>query len=227
MTLSFDIEAVGQEIDDEMRAAVVRGLDDEKAAEALDRLALSPFTGRAVVIACWDDHAGKGVCLTNDGLAAAELPAGFVLKPHSDERAMLQSFWSICSRQRRFATFNGNGYDVPFLVGRSLALDVTIHRPLLETKPWEDTHVDLRAKLSPGWGNGRSTLDVVCRGLGVPTPKGGIDGSQVSAAWRDGRRDVVAAYCCRDVVALAECLVKWDRCALGRREPAPAAEGVL
>lgn len=223
MTLAFDIETIGRDLDEETRAAVVKGLDDEKAAEAIGRIALSPFTGAVVVIACWDDAKGEGVCLVADSNPAivlgADILPGFSLVLCADERVMLQRFWSICSRQRRFATFNGGGFDVPFLVGRSLALGVVIHRPLIETKPWEDVHVDLLAKLAPGRKE-RASFDIVCRALGVPSPKSGIDGSQVGEAWAGGRRGDVAAYCCRDVRALVECLARWDRCALGRAEPA-------
>lgn len=224
MTLSFDIETVARtDLDDETIAALVKGKTEEEARGILDRLALSPFTGRVVVIAMWDDEKDTGICLANDGLAVAELPEGFVLATYADERALLTHFWAMASKRRRFATFNGSGFDVPFLVGRSLALDVTIHRPLIETKPWEDLHVDLMQKLSAGSRN-RPSFDIVCRALGVPSPKtGGIEGSEVGAAWADGRRAEVAAYCCRDVRALVDCLAKWDRYALGRREPERAA----
>lgn len=222
MTLSYDIETIALDLDDDTRAAIVKRAEKSRkpddTRDPLDGLALSPFTGRVVVIACWDDVKGAGVCLTSDGVAPALLPQGFLLKAHDDERAMLETFWRICSRQSRFATFNGLDFDHPFLVGRSLALGVTIDRGQLDTKPWEDKHVDLMQKLSLGY-RGRPNLDLVCRQFGIPTPKSGIDGSEVGKAWADGRRDEVAAYCCRDTYALAQCLARWDRYALGRREP--------
>ncbi len=52
-----------------------------------------------------------------------------------------------------------------------------------------------------GYGN-RVSLDALCRGLDVPSPKdGGIDGSQVYDAWLAGEHERIAAYNLRDTMA--------------------------
>ncbi len=206
MTLSFDLETIA--LDD---AIIVAPSDD---TEAEDRRALSPFTGQAVVVACWNNDINEGACLTV-GLAKADLPRGFVHVSCETEHDLLTKFWKICSRQRRFCTFNGLGFDVPFLLGRSVVLGVPVHRPLYMAKPWEDTHVDLCDRLKTGF-RGKPSLDLVCRALGVPTPKSDITGATVGAAWTDGRRADVAAYCCRDTFATASVLNAYDA-ALGSR----------
>ena len=49
-----------------------------------------------------------------------------------------------------------------------------------------------------------ASLDVVCYNLGIPTPKDGIDGSQVQD-FHDAKRDKeILEYCERDVVATVQ-----------------------
>lgn len=213
MTLCFDIETVGLDLDADQRAALIKKAWKEKErtgeeVDPFDSLGLSPFTGRVVVIAAWDDEKQAGVVLT-DNIGPMGEPTGWKQKDMSDEAAMLIAFWSVCSRQRRFCSYNGAGFDIPFLIARSVVHGVKVHKPFLNAKPWEDLHIDLAVKLTPGM-RGRGGFDLTCRALGVPSPKDGIDGSQVQAAWDEGRKAEVAAYCCKDVTALARCLAKYD-----------------
>jgi predicted PolB exonuclease-like 3'-5' exonuclease len=46
-------------------------------------------------------------------------------------------------------------------------------------------------------------LDYWCRRFDIESPKGGIDGSQVGRAYRDGRIEDIGEYCLRDVRATA------------------------
>lgn len=220
MTLSIDIESIGEDpstLDDRLRARLTA---HDKAGEesALDRLALSPFTGRVVVIAAWNDVKEMGACLTVGAPEARNaLPAFWTHRDYATEAEMLRVFWASCKRHSRFASFNGIGFDLPFLLGRSIACGVAVHRPLYVAKPWEDTHIDLCERLKCGY-RGRPSLDIVCHALGAPSPKdGGIDGSQVGHAWDNGRRGDVAAYCCRDTKALADCVAAYDE-SMGARE---------
>ncbi len=47
------------------------------------------------------------------------------------------------------------------------------------------------------------TLDFWCRQFGIESPKGGFDGSDVGAAYRDGRLGEIARYCVGDARATA------------------------
>lgn len=213
MTLMFDIETVGLDLDEGQRAVLIKKAWKERErtgeeVDPFDSLGLSPFTGRVVVVAAWDDEKNLGLVLT-DQAGAVSSPAGWTHQDCGNEAELLARFWSVCSRQRRFCSYNGAGFDVPFLIARSVVHGVKVHKPFLNAKPWEDLHVDLAVKLTPGMRT-RGGFDLTCRALSVPSPKDGIDGSQVQAAWNEGRKEEVAIYCCKDVTALAGCLAKYD-----------------
>lgn len=54
-----------------------------------------------------------------------------------------------------------------------------------------------------GFG-GRVSLDSLCRALGVPSPKGDMEGSQVFDRWLAGDTQAIAAYNLSDTLALSE-----------------------
>jgi predicted PolB exonuclease-like 3'-5' exonuclease len=64
-----------------------------------------------------------------------------------------------------------------------------------------------------GYGQ-RVSLDALCKGMGIPTSKGDMDGSQVYDAWLAGEYDRIAAYNLQDVKATAEV---WHRLNGGAR----------
>jgi predicted PolB exonuclease-like 3'-5' exonuclease len=51
----------------------------------------------------------------------------------------------------------------------------------------------------------RISLDRLCRVLGVPSPKNGIDGSMIAALYAAGEIEKIANYCAGDVEALRAC----------------------
>lgn len=54
----------------------------------------------------------------------------------------------------------------------------------------------------------RTSLDKLCRMLGVPSPKENMDGSQVWDFFKAGRMNEIAAYCIADIEALRKCYYK-------------------
>jgi hypothetical protein len=126
-----------------------------------------------------------------------------------DESDLLRKFWELTAppkRQRpRLISFNGRGYDLPWLAIRSAMLGVKIGRPI-ESKPWErHEHVDLMDVLTfGGAARDRFKLEYWCRRFGIESPKTMLDGSQVSGAYRQGRIEDIGEYCLRDTRATAE-----------------------
>ena len=58
------------------------------------------------------------------------------------------------------------------------------------------------------WQESFTSLDTLTAILNVPSPKGDIDGSQVSSVfWKDGDVTRIAKYCEQDVIAVINTLV--------------------
>ena len=220
--LAFDMETVGQtegELAPETLAFLTK--NPEKAAENIERTSLSPYTGYVACVALWDTAADKGVVLMHTPDGASPFPEGaksFVegdvtFKVYPDEATMLVKFWGICTRQTNgFLSYNGRGFDIPFAVIRSAALNIPMCRKLIRANRYYDDHIDIKDCLE-NYGSFRApaNFDLLCRTLGIPSPKeGDVKGAEVGAAWRAGRYMDVARYCMRDVRALVLCAERLD-----------------
>ena len=140
----------------------------------------------------------------------------------SDEGEALDRLGELLAVHRGYQIVGHNvkGFDAPFLAVRSYAHDLghvarMVWRP--GAKPWEQPVVDTM-DLWPVVGyagrpseavptvrghTGRS-LPTLCRLLGIPTDANPIDGSEVAAAWHDGRRAEVVRHCVEDVEQVRE-----------------------
>lgn len=199
----LDIETIAAPADD---PAVVAYL--AKHPDKADALALSPWTGRVACVAVLDteaqEHRARWCGYLQPRLASEEYtPQGWNLEAVAHEDALLREAWHHM-RGRQVCTWNGTGFDIPFLVGRSLVHGVAIDRTLLEAKPWETRHLDLMAKLGRA-----SSLDVCAQAMGLPSPKSDLSGAEVGAAWARGEFLRVAEYCTRDVDTLHEIYKRW------------------
>lgn len=104
--------------------------------------------------------------------------------------------------------WNIKNFDVPWIVRRMHINNIRVPECLssYEKKPWEMTVFDLK----DFWKSGSSldvTFEEACYGMGIPTPKDDIDGSQVHKTFWNGELERVKIYCEKDVkgmILLAE-----------------------
>lgn len=221
-TLVFDIEtsAIDEDAFDEsqleylFRAA--NNIEDEsereaKRAETRRMFNLWPFTAQCVCICMInaDSDKGKVIFLADDFEEYAVTKGTIDYVPCADEAELLAAFWDAAKHFDRVVTFNGRGFDVPFLYLRSAALNVPITR-----KDWlgyrfsVEPHCDLADQLtfySVGGRDGaarRFNLDFYCRVFGIESPKShGVTGMDVNDLMAAGRFGDIADYCVRDVEA--------------------------
>ena len=75
-----------------------------------------PLTGRIVAIGVLDDEKQKGAVYFNapEGVFVEREEGGIKYKPMS-EKEMLENFWRGIAEYDAFVSFNGRGFDVPFL----------------------------------------------------------------------------------------------------------------
>jgi len=210
-TYVIDIETVGtpwSSLDEKTREYLLGRVSGDGERESVPhRLGLSPGTGRVIVIGMLNVSNGKGGVFV-EGRAhgwTADGPEGFK-RFDGDETELLQEFWRMLgSNARRIVSFNGRGFDGPFLMLRSAMHDVRPSLNLVGYRFSLDPHCDLAEVLSfYGATRERFSLDYWCRRFDITSPKQeGLDGSQVQQVYEDGGIDQIVEYCVRDVMATA------------------------
>lgn len=193
----------------------------KKRADISQMFNLWPFTAQVVCIAMVNADTGRGQVLyqsddfeeePEEGTAAA-----VEFAPQPDEGELLTAFWDVAKRYDSIVTFNGRGFDVPFLYLRSALLNVPISR-----KDWlgyrynTEPHCDLAEQFSFYNVSGKEgaarkfNLDFYCKAFGIPSPKAqGITGLDVNDLLAEGRHREIAEYCLRDVEATVELFKIW------------------
>ncbi|MFZ9853658.1 MAG: 3'-5' exonuclease [Limisphaerales bacterium] len=195
-----------------------------RRAEISQQFNLWPFTAQIVCIAMVNADSGKGQVLyqAEDFEEESSSPDGVEFAPQVDEQELLTAFWDVAKRYDQVVTFNGRGFDVPFLYLRSALLNVPITR-----KDWlgyryqTDPHCDLAEQFTFYNVSGRDgaarkfNLDFYCRAFGIPSPKAqGVTGADVNDLLAAGEYRQIAEYCLRDVEATVQLYQIWkDRLA--------------
>jgi predicted PolB exonuclease-like 3'-5' exonuclease len=207
-TLVFDIETVP---DTDLRRApstvaqavakwAERGDSDESKV-----MSLSPLFGRVVSVAigegeaALDDQEITTLIVPPNGREDDEFPPNMRAMSEPD---LLRAFWALAEDADLVVTYNGRGFDVPFLVMRSLIHGIPARVDLL-SRPFDlRPHLDLYNVLTQGNRRlGPTSLDVVCWALGFRSPKGEMDGSMVAPVYAQGDIETIATYNAGDVAA--------------------------
>lgn len=227
--LIFDIETTAQPLenfDEVQQEYLLREAEKlpDAAAKAAKReeitrmFSLWPLTGQVVCIAMLNAESQRGqvLFLAEDYEDDAEAgPVEFV--PCADEMELLTAFWDVAKHYDEVITFNGRGFDVPFLYLRSAVLNVPISK-----KNWlgyryaTEPHCDLAEQLTFYGVSGREgaarrfNLDFYCKAFGIESPKAqGVTGMDVGMLMQEGRFREIAEYCLRDVRATVELYRIW------------------
>ncbi len=182
-----------------------------RRTEIAQMCSLWPFTAQVVCVAMLNADTARGqVLFTAEDFEESGEEAGPVeFVPCADEIELLTAFWDVAKHYETIVTFNGRGFDVPFIYLRSALLNVPISR-----KDWlgyryqTDPHCDLAEQLTFYGVSGREgaarrfNLDFYCKAFGIESPKAhGVTGSDVSVMLAEGRFREIAEYCLRDVKA--------------------------
>ena len=229
-TLVFDIETSAQPIenfDEAQQEYLFR--ETEKIDDAIAKntkrekitrfMSLWPFTSQVVCIAMLnaETQRGQSIYIAEDfeDDAGDAGPVEFV--PCADETELLTAFWDVAKHYDNVVTFNGRGFDVPFIYLRSALLNVPISK-----KNWlgyrfaVEPHCDLAEQLTFYSVSGRDgaarrfNLDFYCKAFGIESPKShGVTGSDVTTLLAEKKFREIAEYCLRDVRATVELYKIW------------------
>ena len=151
----------------------------------------------AVVKTSFDPAHGHICCI---GFAIGDnKPEYYEARTLADEKVLLEGFYSNMPEMGlvRFIGHNVSGFDLRFILCRSIVLGVPI--PSIfprDIKPWSQKVFDTMI----AWAGTRGTIgqDRLCEALGLPG-KSDFDGSMVAEAWVNGEYAKIASYCLQDV----------------------------
>jgi hypothetical protein len=209
-TVVIDIETAGlpwESLDDAQRTYLLKNARTDEDREKLpEMLSLWPFTGKIIVVAMLNPDTGRGRVWyeKTDGREEEASPDGLFKFVGDTESAFLAEFWKAMRRFQRFVTFNGRGFDGPFLMLRSGCLGVPVSRNLVGYRYSLRPHTDLLEVITFFGASRKWNLDFACKAFGVVSPKEqGMDGFSVGPYYRAGRLREIALYCRRDVEATA------------------------
>jgi len=224
MAIVFDIETIGrpfEELPTSVQEKLLRGTETEDERETRRRqTALMPYTGEIVCVALHNTESGGGQVMFRAGTQAPPRVEGVEFLPFEEEAGVLARFWESATRiresrkpeNRTLVSFNGRGFDIPYLEIRSAIRGVRVTWNLLGGSRYNtDAHVDLMEQLTfYGATFPRPSLDMVCHAFGVTSPKSEeAHGYKVQEMWEQGLGADIAEYCYRDVVATGAVYRKW------------------
>ncbi len=184
---------------------------EEEREETIQRLSLTPFTAQIVTIGMLNPDTRQGkVFFLAEGLESAFIDEGLVQLIPCTEQEMLAHFWKSIVHYKQFVTFNGRGFDCPFVMARSALLGVKPSRNLMGNRYAVNDHCDLLDQLTFYSAMRKFSLDFYCKAFGIKSPKeSGVTGLDVGRLFGERKYREIAEYCLGDVKATAELYRKW------------------
>lgn len=228
--LIIDIETIGEDfdvMDKTSQHMLTRWIEKTSKSEkelnaALidikNSLGFSPLTGQIVAIGVLDSISNKGaVYFQSPSKDIEEFEEnGIKFKTYSEEE-MLSKFWELCKRYNEFITFNGRGFDIPFLMIRSAVNKIKPTKNLLSNRylnsqKYDANHIDLFDQLT-FYGAFRAkgfSLHMFARAFGIESPKAnGVDGDDVAKLFKEKKFLEIAKYNAEDIKATKKLYDVW------------------
>ncbi|MFA6106575.1 MAG: ribonuclease H-like domain-containing protein [Patescibacteria group bacterium] len=228
--LIFDIETIGEnfdELDKTTQSVMTKWVKGEAGEEEHDAavedikktLGLSPLTGEIVAIGVLDGDKDRGaVYYQSPGTKEKDSEEDGVKFRPMDEKEMLKTFWEVAKNYDEFISFNGRGFDAPYLMIRSAihglrpSQDLMFNRYLTSQKYNSARHIDLMDQLSFYGATRNKSLHLFCRAFGIKSPKaGGVAGDDVAGLFKDGRFLDIARYNAGDLIATKALYEYWEK----------------
>jgi 3'-5' exonuclease len=180
--------------------------ENETAEAVYERAGIYAEFGKIIVICA-------GHITVRDGVHSLRIKAfagddeAKVLAEFSD---MLKKFST--NREIDLCAHNGKEFDFPYLARRLLINGLKIPKILdvAGRKPWEVRFLDTMELWKFGDHKNYTSLDLLAHLFGIPTPKDDIDGSMVAGVyWKEKDLPRIVKYCQKDVVAIAQLLLRY------------------
>jgi 3'-5' exonuclease len=143
-----------------------------------------------------------------------------------DEPKILQDFKNLLTshfagQQHILCGHNAKEFDFPFIARRMIINGIILPEKLnlMGKKPWEINHLDTLELWKFGDYKHYTSLKLLAKVLGIPTPKDDIEGSQVAEVfYKEKNIDRIVTYCEKDVITVAQIILKLKGEALLEKE---------
>lgn len=212
----IDIETVGKDfesLDRPIQEYLLRYAESEDEKDEIkDRLSFYPLTAEIVTIGLLDPDKNKGFAFfQTTGHPLVPFEEDNVQYETGTEKEILEKFWHLITDYNQIITFNGRGFDCPFILIRSAIHKIKPKKELIPNR-YSDSHIDLLDQLTFfGVSRRKFSLDMWCRAFGIKSPKeDGITGYEIKDLFKKGRFLDIARYCVGDLKATAQLLSIWE-----------------
>jgi DNA polymerase elongation subunit (family B) len=215
--LFIDIETVPEEqnfisLDDEMKQlwehkTQYQRKDDFSPEDFYDRAGIWAEFGRIICISA-------GFFINKGDIRNFRVTSFF-----GTEKKILTDFSNLLDNhfnqpQHALCGHNAKEFDIPFIARRMIINQIVIPQKLnlFGKKPWEIPHLDTLELWKFGDFKHFTSLKLLTKILGIPSPKGDIDGSQVANVYYIEKDiDRIINYCEKDVIAVAQIFLRFRR----------------
>ncbi|NUM49668.1 MAG: 3'-5' exonuclease [Flavobacteriales bacterium] len=167
---------------------------------------------------------GKIVCISVGLFRPKEKTIEFRVKSFygNDEKEILNSFFSLLHKHFNtpyhfLCAHNGKEFDFPYICRRAIINSIPLPSILniAGKKPWEVQHLDTMELWKFGDYKNFTSLELLTAILDIPSPKDQMDGSEVKIYyWIKNDIESIVTYCQKDVIAIAQVLLRYRREAL-------------
>jgi uncharacterized protein YprB with RNaseH-like and TPR domain len=162
---------------------------------------------------------GKIICISCGCLQGTGEDKKLLIKSYcdEDEKKLLTDFAGMLQKwsgdaDKYLCAHNGKEFDYPYICRRMIINGIEIPEVLkiAGRKPWEVRHLDTLEFWKFGDYKNYTSLKLLAKVLGVPSPKDDIDGSQVNSVyWKEKDLDRIVTYCQKDVITLTQVLLRF------------------
>lgn len=172
---------------------------------------------------------GKIICISCGCIQGSGENRKLVIKSYSgdDEKKLLEDFCAVLQswgkdneklrsdddpNKKYLCAHNGKEFDFPYLCRRLIVNNIPLPGILKMQgkKPWQICHYDTMEFWKFGDYKSFTSLKLLAKVLGVPSPKDDIDGSMVNEVYYIQKNiERIVEYCQKDVVTLTQILLRF------------------
>lgn len=211
-----DIETIGfdfEKLDEKSQEYLLKySATDEEKEDIKKRLGLYPLTGEVVAIGMLNPETMKGCMLFQNNGEEGKKEKDGVVYESGTEKEILEKFWERLQSYRQIITFNGRGFDAPYLIMRSAVHKIRPTKNILGYRYDFKEHCDLLDQLTFYGATRKYSMDFYAKSFGIKSSKDwGVDGSMVGDLYKAGRYEEIADYCVRDLLTTKDLYEIWEK----------------